>query len=99
MLNQPTSSPMMKTMFGAFPGAFGADLAPAASPPAWARSTVRGGPSGQQPGVPMPRPGAPAAAPACRGAGVAPSARAAGRVSLVAARKPSIVPSPTQANA
>src|SRR5438045_2486249 len=99
MLNQPTSSPMMTTMFGFFPDEVGAALALAVSAPACASRTFLAPRSEQQVGLSTPWPVAPVPSPACRVAGVAPSTRDAGLKSLVAARKPSIVPSPTHASA
>src|SRR3954453_4422957 len=99
MLNQPTSSPMMKTMFGFFPDELGAALALAVSAPACASLTFLATPPGWRDGSSTPWPVAPVPAPACRVAGVGPSARDEGLKPFVAAMKPSIVPSPTQANA
>ena len=98
MLNQPMSSPMMKTMFGFFPDEVGAALAAAVAAPAWASSTFLATPSEQQEGFSAPWPVAPVSAAACRAAGVATSARDEGVKSLVAATKPSIAPSPTHAS-
>jgi hypothetical protein len=89
---------MMKTMFGFFPDDVEAVLARVVSAPAWASNTFLADPSEQQERLSTARLVAPAPAPFCRAAGVAPSARDAGLKSLAAATKPSTVPSPTQAN-
>src|SRR3954451_11567558 len=99
MFQMPTSSPMMTTMFGFFPDEVDPTLASAVPAPACARSTSLAPPLEQQEGGSTPWPVEPVPAPACRDAGVAPSARDEGLKSRLAAMKPSIVPSPTQANA
>src|SRR5215213_484206 len=98
MLNQPMSSPMMKTMLGFFPDdeTFLA-LAAGVCAPACASNTFLATPSEQQGALPAPWPAAPISPAACRVAGVATPAHVKGVSSLVAARKPSIAPSPTHA--
>src|SRR5262245_10378447 len=104
MLNQPTSSPMMKTMFGLFPD----EAAPAPAPTfvvafsaraACASSTFLATPSEQQDGVPTHGSATPASSAACRAAGVATPACDTRVTPLVAARKPSIAPSPKHVTA
>src|SRR3954469_20137487 len=98
MLNQPTSSPMMKTTFGFFPDEDGAALAPVVSAPACASNPSLTTPSEQQKGSSTPRSVTPVSATTSRAAGVATPARDGGVRSLVAATKPSIAPRPTHAS-
>src|SRR3954471_351635 len=100
MLNQPMSSPMMKTMFGFFPDDGGRFLALAGvvSATACASNRFLATPSEQQEGSSAPWRAAPHSAAAGRVAGVATPARVKGVNSLVAATKPSIAPSPTHAS-
>ena len=99
MFQMPMSSPMMTTMFGFFADEVGA---------AGGRGRDRSGLRQQHvPGRPLRTAGGLIDALAGRSglrrglpcAGVGPSARDEGLKSLVAARKPSIVPSPTHASA
>src|SRR4051794_508447 len=98
MLNQPTSSPMMKTMFGFFPDEVDAALAVVVSAPACASSTFRTAPSEPHEDLSTPRSDTPVSAAAVRTGGVAAPARDNGAKSYVAAINPSIAPSPTQAS-
>src|SRR5262249_13170698 len=98
MLNQPTSSPIMKTMFGFFPDEVDAALAAVVSPPPRASNTVLVTPSEQPEGRSTPRSVAPVSAADGRTAGVAAPARDEGARSLVAATTPSNAPSPTHAS-
>src|SRR6266478_4549796 len=98
MLNQPRSSPMMKTMFGFFADDVDAALAVVVTAPACASSTFLAIPSEQQEGLSAPWSVTPVPAAAGRAAGVAVSARDKGLKSFVAATKPSIAPNPTHAS-
>ena len=92
---------MMKTMFGFFAADAGAASASAAVMPtsAWASSKSLANPSEQHKGFLPSWSFALAFPSACRVAGVDASALDEGLRSLLAATKPSIVPSPTHASA
>src|SRR3954468_17955958 len=106
MFQMPMSSPMMTTMFGDFAAEAGAtpaadvvDTVAVVAAVACASSRFLPTPSEQQGGLSAPWLLAAVSPATCRVVGVAPSARDEGLKSLVAATKPSMVPSPTQANA
>src|SRR3954467_3330617 len=99
MFHIPISSPMMTTMFGRFAATDGRAVVAAGIASARASSRLLSDPSEQQGGGAGGRPGAPVAAGSSRVAEVVTSALDEGLRSLLAATKPSSVPSPTQARA
>ena len=89
---------MMKTMFGFFPDAVDAAPAVVVSTPARASNTFLVTPSEQEACWLAPGSVVCVSLMACRAPDGLPSARTGGATPLVAAKKPSIAPSPTHAS-